>query len=57
MIGEYERLVNVTIKHSCGCSENHLLNRQPGFGQILVELKARPCSKCRQEGVASEKED
>lgn len=46
MFEEYDRVTNVEIKHSCGCLEEHTVNRQPGFDQILNELAAKPCSIC-----------
>lgn len=46
MIGEYQRIKSVEIKHVCGHVESYLINRQPGFGLIVDPMASRPCSVC-----------
>lgn len=46
MIGEYQRIANVEIKHVCGHVQSHLINRQPGFGSAVEARASMPCSAC-----------
>ena len=48
MLGEYERVKVVVINHSCGCKVEQSLNYQPGFSQIVAEMEAKACAKCRE---------
>lgn len=46
MIGEYQRIAEVEIKHACGHVESHRINHQPGFGSVVDAIASRPCSSC-----------
>lgn len=46
MIGEYQRIKNVEIKHVCLHVEAHRINHQPGFGSVVDSMASRPCSSC-----------
>lgn len=46
MIGEYQRINVVQIKHVCGHVETYRNNRQPGFGLIVDSISSRSCPAC-----------